>query len=163
MRKQARQLTSNSLPSHLKHILQLESVNHRALSAFKSLQKQDIRKVDWDWCFAPNFRIHYPKAFDLSVWHGNSLCSLTLGRPIYKGTEMQLDFIEKFTDNPVFSGDMFGISLIAYEAYGKVIGAKQLRIMNPENDKLIKYYSSYNSFSYQKSLTGNPHHLVKSI
>ena len=52
---------------------------------------------------------------------------------------MRLDFVEKFTNNPVFSGDMFGVSLIAYEAYAKVIGARQLRIMNPENDKLINY------------------------
>ena len=76
---------------------------------------------------------------------------------------MRLDFIEKFTNNPVFSRDMFGVSLIAYEAYGKVIGADKLRIMNPENDRLIEYYSSYGGFCYKKARKGNPHYLVKSI
>jgi len=76
---------------------------------------------------------------------------------------MRLDFIEKFTDNPVFFGDIFGISLIAYEAYGKMREAKLLRIINPENDKLIQHYYPYNGFSYQNSLKGNPHYLVKSI
>ncbi len=76
---------------------------------------------------------------------------------------MRLDFIEKFTKNAVFSSEMFSVSLLAYEAYGKVIGANELRIMNPENDSLIKYYSSHGGFSYMKAAKGNPHYLVKSI
>jgi hypothetical protein len=161
-RKQARELAKKGLPPHLKS-LKLKAVDNIALIAFKALRKTAQRDVDWDWNFASKYCTRYPKAFDLSVWHGNSLCSLSLGRPTYKGTEMRLDFIEKFTNNPVFSGDMFGVSLIAYEAYAKVIGACQLRIMNPENEKLIKYYSSYGGFSYKKSYKGNPHYLVKQI
>jgi hypothetical protein len=76
---------------------------------------------------------------------------------------MRLDFIEKFTNNPAYSSSMFGISLLAFEAYAKVIGANQLRIMNPENAKLIKYYSSFGGFTYKKSLKGNPHYLVKTL
>jgi len=161
-RKQARELAKKGLPRHLKR-LTLAPVDNFALIAFRAIDKEAHRTVDWDWNFAPKYCKRYPKAFDLSVWNGNSLCSLSLGRPTYKGTEMRLDFIEKFTNNPVFSGDMFGISLLAYEAYGKIIGARQLRIMNPENEKLIKYYSSYGGFAYKKSLKGNPHYLVKSL
>ncbi|MCP4490600.1 MAG: hypothetical protein GY820_25285 [Gammaproteobacteria bacterium] len=161
-RKQARELAWKGLPPRLKR-LKLAPVNNIALIAFSLITNEIERSVDWDWNFASQYCRRYPKAFDLAVWNGNSLCSLSLGRPTYKGTEMRLDFIEKFTNNPVFSGGMFGVSLIAYEAYGKVIGASKLRIMNPENEKLIKYYSSFGGFSYKKSLKGNPHYLVKSI
>ena len=72
-------------------------------------------------------------------------------------------FLKNLLISQFFFGDMFGISLLAYEAYGKVIGARQLRIMNPENENLIKYYSSFGGFTYKKSLKGNPHYLVKTI
>lgn len=162
-RKQARELAKNALPTHLKQKLKLAPVDYKAITAFRSLQLIQARVEDWDWTFASKYCLRYPKAFDLSVWHGNSLCSLSLGRPTYNGTEMRLDFIEKFTSNLLFSGEIFGVSLVAYEAYGKLIGANKLRIMNPTNEKLIKYYSSHGGFSYKKSLKGNPHYLVKSI
>ena len=162
-RKHARELAMNALPSNLKHKLILAPVDHKAIAAFRSIQTTQARVEDWDWTFASKYCFRYPKAFDLSVWHGNSLCSLSLGRPTYNGTEMRLDFIEKFTNNLLFSGEMFGVSIIAYEAYGKLIGASKLRIMNPTNEKLIKYYSSHGGFSLKKSLKGNPHYLVKSI
>jgi hypothetical protein len=76
---------------------------------------------------------------------------------------MRLDFIERLASNCPFSGDMFEVSLLAYEAYGRFIGAEALRIMDPVNDKLIKYYSSYGGFSYKKAKQGNPHYLVKSL
>jgi len=161
-RIQARELAKKGLPRHLQS-LTLAPVDNAALVAFRTLDKKTQRIVDWDWNFASKYCVRYPNAFDLSVWNGNSLCSLSLGRPTYKGTEMRLDFIEKFTNNPVFSGDMFGVSLLAYEAYSKVIGARQLRIMNPENESLIKYYSSFGGFVYKKSLKGNPHYLVKTL
>ncbi|MFK5912937.1 MAG: hypothetical protein QM484_01065 [Woeseiaceae bacterium] len=161
-RKKARELAKKALPAHLKG-LKLAPVDNAALVAFRALNKEAQRTVDWDWNFASKYCTRYPKSFDLSVWNGNSLCSLSLGRPTYRGTEMRLDFIEKFTNNPAYSGSMFGVSLLAFEAYAKVIGANQLRIMNPENSKLIKYYASFGGFTYKKSLKGNPHYLVKTI
>ena len=161
-RKQARELAKKGLPNRLQ-CLTLGAIDHKALAAFRVLDKNFHRATDWDWAFATKYCSRYPKAFDLSVWNGNSLYSLSLGRPTYKGTEMRLDFVEKFTNSPIFSGEMFGVSLLAYEAYGKLIGARQLRIMNPQNEKLIKYYSSLGGFSYKKSFKGNPHYLVKSL
>ena len=162
-RKQARELASRILPGHLKDKIILSAVDFKALAAFKAIDAAEERVVDWDWNFSSRYCSRYPKAFDLSVWHGNRLCSLTLGRPTYKGTAIRLDFIEKFNKDTLFSGDMFPVSLLAYEAYGKLIGASQLRIMEPENDKLIKYYSSHGGFDFQRSMKGNPHYLVKNI
>jgi hypothetical protein len=54
-------------------------------------------------------------------------------------------------------------SLLAYEVYGELIGAKKLRIMEPLNDKLIKYYTSQGSFEFVDSKKGNPHYLVRNL
>lgn len=162
VRTQARELAKESLPKRLQGLI-LSGVDNRALSAFRVYDDNEIRLVNWDWTFANRYCKRHPKAFDLSVWHGNSLCSLSLGRPTYHGTEMRLDFVERITENPLYTGEMFGISLIAYEAYGKLIGATKLRLMNPLNEKLIQYYSSHGGFKYVKGMKGNPHYLVKSI
>lgn len=145
-RKNARKIAEESLPYHLKGKLKLKKVDREALVAFSTWVGMPERKVDWDWNFANRYCFRYPKAFDLSVWHANSLCSLTLGRPTYKGTEMRLDFIEKSLIYDLFSGEMFRVSLLTYETYGDLIGASKIRIMEPINDKLIKYYMSHGGF-----------------
>lgn len=163
IRKDARKIAEESLPQYLKGKLKLKSVDRVALAAFSVWQNMPERKVDWDWNFASRYSFRYPKAFDLSVWHGNSLCSLSLGRPTFKGTEMRLDFIEKTPVNSVFSGDMFRVSLLSYEIYGDLIGAKKIRIMEPTNNKLIGYYMSHGGFSYVGPKQGNPHYLVREL
>lgn len=76
---------------------------------------------------------------------------------------MRLDFIEKVPATNIFSGDMFRVSLLAYETYGDLIGAKRIRIMEPMNDKLIGYYMSHGGFSYVGPKQGNPHYLVRDL
>ncbi|MFC1750598.1 hypothetical protein ACFL2V_17530 [Pseudomonadota bacterium] len=122
------------------------------------------RKVEWDWSFASQYCKRYPKAFDLSIWNGHKLCSLTLGRPTYKGTSIRLDFLERLPVNCPLAGDVFGISLVAYETYGRLIGAEFIRLIEPMNDKLIQYYTSVDiGFSFRKAKQGNPHYLVKKL
>ena len=94
---------------------------------------------------------------------GNSLCSLTLGRPTYKGTAMRMDFIERFTKNPLFKGDMYQVSFLAYATYGRLIGANQIRIMDPQNAKLIKHYSSEGGFECKPAKKGGCHYLVRDL
>lgn len=75
-RKNARSIAEQSLPQHLKGKLKLKGVDRSALAAFSMWQKMPERKVDWDWNFAHRYCFRYPKAFDLSVWHGNSSAPL---------------------------------------------------------------------------------------
>ncbi len=163
IRQEARNIAHDALPKYLKGKLQLKGVDFAALNAFSVWRLAPERKVDWDWNFASRYCIRYPKSFDLSVWHGNSLCSMSLGRPTFKGTEMRLDFIEKSPGLGLFSREMFGVSLLAYETYGVLIGADKIRIMEPANKKLIEYYTSHGGFSFVPAKQGNPHYLVRSI
>ena len=159
----AREMASRSMPRHLLGKITLDSIDHRALAAFKAIEASQDRAVSWDWSFSNRYKVLNPKAFDLSVWHGSTLCSLTLGRPTYRGTAVRLDFIERFNKHVLFANDMFPVSLLAYEAYARLIGATEIRVMDPMNEKLVKYYSSNGGFSYKAGRQGVPHYLVKNL
>jgi hypothetical protein len=162
-REQAREIAKNALPLHLKR-LKLAGIDSRALTAFKIWQGDKERKVDWDWVFATRYCIRYPKAFDLSVWAGNTLLSLTLGRPTYKGTSIRMDFLERIPKDTIYSGELFGVSQLAYETYGRLIGAQTIRIIEPLNHKLITYYTSKDGgFKLFPARQGNPHYLEKQL
>ncbi|MEC8525042.1 MAG: hypothetical protein VXZ24_12470 [Pseudomonadota bacterium] len=162
-REQARDLAYQSLPRHLKNALTLAGIDHKALNAFATWRQMPERQVDWDWEFSRGYKTFYPKAFDLSVWEGNRLSALSLGRPTYHGTEMRLDFVERVPGTCLYAGDMFSISLLAYETYASLIGAKKIRIMNPLNDVLVKYYMSHGGFTLMPSKKGNPRYLVRDV
>lgn len=163
IRNDARKIAKESLPPFLKRLV-LSKIDLRAITAFRTWQQMPGRKVDWDWMFAYRYCTRYPKAFDLSVWYGNTLLSLTLGRPTYKGTSMRLDFIERRPENCLFAGDLFAVSLLAYETYGRLVGAEHIRLIEPMNQKLISYYTSKDGgFRYVARKQGNPHYLEKKL
>lgn len=162
-RKEAREIARKALPAYLKK-LRLDGIDSKAITAFKAWQYDPERKVDWDWTFASRYCLRYPKAFDLSVWGGNTLLSLTLGRPTYKGTSIRMDFIEKTPRLTIYSGELFGVSQLAYETYGRLIGAESIRLVEPMNQKLIAYYTSKDGgFKLCPAKQGNPHYLEKRL
>ncbi len=162
-KNQAREMASDALPSYLKK-LRLEAIDHKSVVASKLWHKNPERKVDWDWSDSKNYCSRYPKSFDLSIWNQNTLISLSLGRPTFKGTSMRLDFVERTPDTDVYSGRIFTITRLAYETYGRLIGAEFIRIMEPMNEKLIHHYtSSDRGFSLVSAKQGVPHYLVKKL
>jgi hypothetical protein len=75
-RAQAREIAEANLPTHLKGVLNISGISHKELAAFKCWQTMPERKVDWNWLFSARYCTVYPKAFDMSVWLGNTLCSM---------------------------------------------------------------------------------------
>jgi len=162
-RNQARSIAMENLPESLKS-LRLASVDNKALQAFEMWQEIPERKVDWDWTFANRYCVRYPKAFDLSVWASNTLLSLTLGRPTYNGTSIRMDFIERRPSYCPYSGQLFSVSQLAYETYGRLIGAEYIRIVEPMNNALIAYYTSQDGgFKLMPGSQSNPCYLVKHL
>ncbi len=163
LKNQAREISSDTLPAYLKRI-RLEEINHKSIVASKLWSLNPDRKVDWDWSFAKTYISKYPKSFDLSVWNQNTLLSLALGRPTYKGTRMRLDFVERSPNTDVYSGQIFTINRLAYETYGRLIGAEFIRIMEPMNEKLISHYlSNDKGFKLVPRKKDVPHYLVKKL
>ncbi|APR66078.1 hypothetical protein CN03_03530 [Thalassolituus oleivorans] len=121
--------------------LEFKLIDHRALSTAEKWKDLPNRKVDWEWNNYPNFKLRYPKRFELALWHNSHLASLSLGRPTYNATGLRLDFLEK---NSEYSDiKVFQITLAAMNVYADALGARELRIMNPINDEVKKYYETF--------------------
>jgi hypothetical protein len=118
--------------------LEFKLIDDLALSEAK---KWEDRLVSWDWGNYGQFKMSYPKRFELALWHNNNLTSLSLGRPTYNATGLRLDFMER---NPDYSDiKVFQITLAAMNVYADALGAKELRVMNPVNNEVKKYYETF--------------------
>lgn len=158
LKADSRSIAHAALPDYLKRATKLSEIDHSAITASKLWSRDSERKVDFDWAFSNRYTHRHPKAFDLAIW-----VTLALGRPSYSGTFMRLDFIEKAPTNCPFSSDMVPISILAYETYAKRIGAKQFRIIDPINDKVLRSYLQHGGFSHHPGKKGNPHYLVREL
>jgi hypothetical protein len=119
----------------------LDTITGDALRQAKEWARSPKRRVHWDWYEGySDFRFRHPKRFELAIWQRGVLISLTLGRPTYNGTALRLDFIEANPDN-LAEVRVFPIALFAMLGYAEALGATEIRVMNPVNDAVKKYYA----------------------
>lgn len=158
------EITMEELPYQDKNSILLSEITDSAIFSFNSLSRNLERKVDWDWKFgAQMYRNRYPNRFELAIWHNNTVCGLSLGRPSYNGTRVRLDFIERVLGANPLKGRVTPIAVTAYEVYARLIGASQVRIIKPA-EELIMYYSSLNYvFVNGSSTSENPSYLYKTL
>lgn len=148
LRKQALQVTTETIQAQGVHGLKLTTINAEALTASKRWERSKIRQVDWDWVDGYGaFKFRYPKRFEMALWESRQLIGLSLGRPTYQGTALRLDFVEA---SPIDLGDRPAIIefvLLGYDIYARLLNAKQIRIMNPINKSVRAYYEKF-GYSY---------------
>lgn len=162
----ARTKILESLPYSDRNLIKLEGISTKALSAAKTWSSFTERQVEWDWKVGYRaYSRRHPKRFELATWYGNQLSSLSLGRPSYMGSHLRLDFIEARPKNNHLKGRVVPTVISVAELYGAIIGASQLRIMNPVNSKLIDYYSSFGYRYIKESIKESikVHYLVKDL
>jgi len=80
----------------------------------------------------------------MALWDAGKLIGLSMGRPTYQGTALRLDVVEAAPSDLGDRPSIFETVLLAYGIYARLINAKQIRIMNPVNDRVRTYYESYN-------------------
>jgi hypothetical protein len=122
--------------------LKLKLIDSSALSASAVWENISTRRVNWNWIDGyAAFKFRYPKRFELAIWSNNKLQSLTLGRPTYNGTALRLDYVEA---SPSKDKDLRVVpaALFVMITYAEALGANELRIMNPINEEVKKYYES---------------------
>ncbi len=137
----------------LKSNISLDGLTFQCLKELRKWEKNGLRRVAWDWdTVQKKYRTH-PKRFELSIWHKELfLCSASIGKPTWSGGKLRLDYLESAPQGTPLDGLITDITIAAGVAYARAIGATQLRIMNPVNDKVKAHYLSKPSFSYdQKS------------
>lgn len=161
IRTKAREIAAESLPLimtngsgqaiHVRSSVTLTGIDHRARLQANAWHSSPFRRVDWPWMkSAGTYAWLNPKRFELAIWHKNLyLSGLALGRPTWSGNKLRLDFIEAAPEKNALTGLITDITIIAAVAHATAIGASQIRIMNPINEKVKKHYlSTGRGFSY---------------
>lgn len=154
LRKLAREITITNLPLvalnssgqaiNLRNSVKLTDIDLRSKLASAEWEKSSSRKVDWNWRDGANaYAWRNPKRFEIAIWYQDAfLCGLSIGRPTWSGNKLRLDFIEASPKATPLSGLITDITIAAAEAYADVIGAVQIRIMHPINEKVRDHYLS---------------------
>jgi hypothetical protein len=140
IRSSALEVTQNSVDSKFK----LTQITHEALNAVEQWSLSEQRRYDWDWKgnYA-QYRVRYPKRFEIAVWENSLLTALSLGRPTYNATGLRLDIVEAMPRDLGERSNVFEIVILAYEVYARMINANHIRIMNPVNETVKTYYERF--------------------
>lgn len=163
-RKVAMDSVRRRLPYADRAKITLRNIDDFALSESEKWESLRDRQVDWPWMTGyRHYSFSYPKRFELAIWYDNMLCSLSLGRPSYMGTRLRLEFIESRPAEHPLVGRVTPIVLSVAEVYAGLIGASQLRIIDPIDKKLIEYYSSFGYTYKDGSQEKATHYLVKDL
>ncbi|WP_086932698.1 hypothetical protein [Agarilytica rhodophyticola] len=119
--------------------------------------------MNWDWEGGgyDEYSFRHPKRFEMATWYGSKLASLCLGRPSYMGGHLRLDFAEANPSENPLKGRIIPIILSAGELYASIIGASEIRLIDPIDSKLVNYYSSF-GYRYV-SHNVKKHYLVKDL
>jgi len=148
LRREALKAAHETLISQNITNIKLDTISSEALNASRLWDNSKSRQVNWDWFESyRSFKHRYPKRFEMAIWDKKSLIGLSMGRPTYQGTALRLDFVEAA---PLDLGERPSIIeyvLLGYDIYSRMLNAKQIRIMNPINNKVLSYYKKF-GYSY---------------
>ncbi len=163
-RKVAMDSVKRNLPYTDKNRISLNRIDSNALSQAGCWSNDPNRKVDWPWVsgYADYSRIR-PKRFELALWYDSTLCSLSLGRTSYHGSRLRLDFLESRPTDCPLKGRVTPIVFSTAEVYAQIIGASELRVIDPIDDNLIEYYSSFGYKYCDGSKEKTKHYLSKQL
>lgn len=142
-----RKIALETAQAGVQNNLKLTTITTEALAETHKWSTSPARRVDWDWVNGyADFKIRYPKRFEVAIWFQQGLISLSLGRPTYHGNALRLDFVEARPRDLGERPPVFDEVLVAYGIYARMINANQIRIMHPINSDVKSYYES---FGYQ--------------
>lgn len=131
------------------------------ISSADAFQADNWRGVDglkqryaWRWgdAYVAYNRKNMFKRFDLSIKVGNKVVGLAYGAPTISKSNLKIDIIEA-TPYKDHKSDVkvFEVITRAAHYYGALLGADEVRLMNPLSESLINYYCSY-GYEYVKPM-----------
>lgn len=100
----------------------------------------------WNW---PKLVEQLPRraaVLPIAIWYGNDLCGMALGhasraRLNRSRHTVTLTHVERRPEPPRVSvrGQLAELAIMAAEEYGKAVGARRLRLLNPDGNPLSHY------------------------
>ena len=118
--------------------LRLGFIDDGALDAWAATwagRRDPAASGGWNWP-ALDGRLRRPSAFHLAVWSGPTLCGLALGRlsktrPVGRKHTVSVDFMEGAPFPHPLRRSIALLTVAFAEAYGRAVGARRLRLVQP--------------------------------
>ena len=143
LRHEIRSIIEARLPYPDRKLIRLEAISSQALHESGKWSGFPTRQVDWEWITGyPTYRFRHPNRFELALWYGSTLASLAIGKTSPGKTLVRLDFLEARPSNNPLKGRTTPIVASTMELYARVLGAVEIRIIDPINDNVRRYYES---------------------
>ena len=119
--------------------IRLTGIDPHALDAWRTTwnRAHPLGYGGWDWSGLVERICRRPSAFQVAIWSGEQLCGLAVGRmskrrPSGQRHTVSVHFLE---GNPSrqhpLRGKVAAIALAVAEAYGDVLGAWRIRLIDP--------------------------------
>ncbi|PUA28444.1 MAG: hypothetical protein B0W54_18545 [Cellvibrio sp. 79] len=103
-------------------------------------------RAEWRWVDAYSFynRKNAFKRFDLCIKNGSNVVGLAYGEPTVSKSTLKIDIIEATPYQEYKKGiKTFEVVSRAAQYYAILLGADEVRIMNPLSKELANYYCSF--------------------
>ena len=121
--------------------LALKPLDDKALQAWSTDWRSSHPNAlgGWNWREQRQRYASKVQRFDLSVWSGDRLCALALGKDC-TGEAACLNLVERepVDDNPV-RGQVLAIVLSALTYYAQLSGRTYIRVFDPDPNLIAKY------------------------
>lgn len=122
--------------------LRLEGIGPVARAEFAgSWRDHPDRPVEWPWPdMVEDYRHKFPARFELSIWSGETLCGLSLGKPSPSQDRLSIQYLEgNPNDRHPLKGRITLVMVEAAFAYARVLGAQRLLLDRP-TPQLVPMY-----------------------
>ena len=131
--------------------LRLTDIDHEALGAWRStwIGTHPSGAGKWNWPALLESRLpHRAAVLPIAIWHGSDLCGMAVGhasRHRANGSRhtVTLSYVERRPEPPdvPLRGSIISIAAAVALSYGLIIGARRVRLRNPDRN-LLAYYQS---------------------
>lgn len=147
-------------------LISVSDIHDHALALARLWEASPKRHPDATWSWVDGVRRYKfvnPASLDVALWFSGILCSLSIGKPTMHGHAMRLDVIEAAPDAHPLEHRVVDINLRVIRTYADAIGATQIRIMRPLNDKLVRHYEKHGYTLVRGKASRHPTFLYKDL
>ncbi len=121
-----------------------------AMTADAWAEEEPEKRNYWSWVDAFHYYNKQAKRFDLCISRSGELVGLSYGIPTAHKSKLKIELVEG-TPFSLHKGGLkvFNVVSTAAQIYALLLGADEVRVMNPVNDRVRDFYCSL-GYAYVK-------------